>query len=299
MFFIKNRRITYIISSILLLASVAAVLMWGLKLGIDFTGGSLMEIEFNATRPKQSDIAQLLDQEKIHHEGVQPTGDTGVLIRTETLTEGDHQALLGNFNSAFSGGVTEKQFTSIGPVIGKELAQKSIYAIGLVILLIVLYVAWAFRKVSDPVPSWKYGVATVIALIHDVVIPVGFFAVLGHFSGIEVDTLFVTALLTVLGFSVHDSIVVFDRIRENLARSRGRKDFELVVGESISQTITRSINTSCTVLLVLLAVFIFGGSSSRYFALALLIGITFGTYSSICIASPVLVSWFKWSQKRS
>ncbi|OHA11659.1 MAG: protein-export membrane protein SecF [Candidatus Sungbacteria bacterium RIFCSPLOWO2_02_FULL_48_13b] len=298
MFLIHYRHITYIISGTLVLLSLIAVGIWGLKLGVDFTGGSLLEIEFASSRPETSEIGRVMDADGVAYTSIQPTGERGVLIRTESLSESAHQFLLASLRGKLSGGgITEKQFTSIGPIIGKELARKSVYAIGLVIFLIVLYIAWAFRKVSEPVASWKYGIATVIALVHDVAIPIGFFAVLGHFAGIEVDTLFVTALLTILGFSVHDTIVVFDRIRENLTRAKGRKDFEIIVGESISQTMTRSINTSMTVLLVLLAIFIFGGASIKYFSLALLIGIFFGTYSSICLASPVLVTWQKFREK--
>ena len=295
---IKYRKVTYIISSVLLLLSVLALSFWGLKLGIDFTGGSLLEAEYKTSRPTLEELNKLLDTAGFQSAVVQPTGERGVLVRTGHLAEDDHQRLVLALRGNEPDSLIEKQFDTIGPTIGKELARKSVYAILLVILLIVLYIAWAFRHVSEPVSSWKYGIATVIALVHDVLIPVGAFSVLGHFFGIEADTLFVTALLTILGFSVHDTIVVFDRIRENLKNAQGRKPFEDVVGESIGQTITRSINTSMTVLLVLLAIFFFGGESARYFSLALIIGIAFGTYSSICLASPILVSWHKWSSGR-
>ena len=295
---IKYRKVTYIISSVLLLLSVLALSFWGLKLGIDFTGGSLLEAEYKTSRPTLEELNKLLDTAGFQSAVVQPTGERGVLVRTGHLAEDDHQRLVLARRGNEPDSLIEKQFDTIGPTIGKELARKSVYAILLVILLIVLYIAWAFRHVSEPVSSWKYGIATVIALVHDVLIPVGAFSVLGHFFGIEADTLFVTALLTILGFSVHDTIVVFDRIRENLKNAQGRKPFEDVVGESIGQTITRSINTSMTVLLVLLAIFFFGGESARYFSLALIIGIAFGTYSSICLASPILVSWHKWSSGR-
>ena len=197
---------------------------------------------------------------------------------------------------------SEKRFDAIGPTIGQELKRKSIYAIIFVLVLIVLYIAWAFRKVSKPIASWKYGVVAVTALFHDVLIPTGLFSVLGKFAGAEVDTLFVTALLTILGFSVHDTIVVFDRVRENLRNSLGRGvDFSAIVEQSIKETIVRSINTSLTVILSLLAVFLFGGESIRYFTLTLIIGVVIGTYSSIFIASPLLVTWqlFSNRQKRS
>ncbi len=194
--------------------------------------------------------------------------------------------------------IEEKRFESVGPVIGQELRSRSLWAIVVVLLMIILYIAYAFRKVSRPVASWRYGLAAIIALIHDVTIPAGFFAVLGHYLGVEVGLLFVTALLTILGFSVHDTIVVFDRIRENL-RKGVAGDFENTVEVSINQTISRSINTSLTVILTLLAVYLFGGETTKYFALTLIIGVFFGTYSSIFIASPLLVSWERYRQKRS
>lgn len=301
-----------------MLLSCIMLLTWHLKLGIDFTGGTLFEVEYASIRPSLDEVNAKIASAGIHHAIVQPTGDKGFLIRTETLSEDEHQKLAANLKEIGSGFI-EKQFNTVGPVIGKELAQKSVWAILLVILLIVLYIAWAFRKVSEPVASWKYGVATIIALLHDVMIPIGAFVLLGHFFGIEVDTLFVTALLTILGFSVHDTIVVFDRIRENLNPVRGKTllasaasemrasngvkisgskySFEEVVGVSISQTITRSINTSFTVLLVLLAIYILGGATVKMFSLTLLIGIFFGTYSSICLASPLLVTWNSWTEK--
>lgn len=305
---IHHRFITYIISGTLFIASAAAFLAWGLNPGIDFTGGTLMEIEYAGARPSVKDLrAQLIDT-GVPNPIIQPTEERGFFIRAEHISEDLHQQILRRLEvgserlEAGSGKLAadpvEKRFDTIGPTIGQELARRSMLSIALVILLIVLYIAFAFRKVSEPVASWKYGVATIIALVHDVAIPVGIFAVLGRFYSVEVDTLFVTALLTILGFSVHDTIVVFDRIRENLKNARSLKPFEEVVGESISQTITRSINTSLTVLLVLLAVYFFGGASIQMFALTLIVGIIFGTYSSICLASPLLVAWEKLSGKK-
>jgi len=298
MFLIHHRPITYIISGVLVALSLTAALLWGLKLGIDFTGGSLLEVEYTVLRPSLDELNSRVTAAGIPHAVIQPTGGRGVLIRPGHLSEERHQDLVRELAGGGRESVAEKRFDAIGPTIGRELAKKSIWAIVLVIFLIVVYIAWAFRKVSEPVASWKYGIATVIALLHDVSIPIGVFSVLGHFYGVEVDTLFVTALLTILGFSVHDTIVVFDRIRENLKNMKGRPAFETVVGDSISQTITRSINTSLTVLLVMISIYIFGGASIAYFALALIIGVFFGTYSSICLASPILVTWQKWSERR-
>jgi preprotein translocase subunit SecF len=195
--------------------------------------------------------------------------------------------------------ITETQFDSIGPVLGAEAARKAVFSIALVILAIVLFIAYAFRKVSEPVSSWKYGLVAVIALVHDVIIPTGVFAILGHYAGYEIDTLFVTALLVVLGFSVHDTIVVFDRVRENLRHAPARKPFGEVVGESINQTFTRSINTSMTTLLALIVLYFVGGPSTQHFSLALIVGIAAGTYSSIFIGSPLLVTLERWQAKKA
>jgi preprotein translocase subunit SecF len=293
---VRNRKIAYIFSTILVAASVFSLLVWNLKLGLDFTGGSLLEAEYEEGLPELAKIQQAVNGLGFGNVLLQPTGEKEIIVRLRDISETEHQKLLNALNIDNKTPV-EKRFDSIGPVIGKELWRKSLVAIGLVVLMIILYIAWAFRKVSRPVSSWKYGVAAVIALIHDVIIPSGVFAALGHFRGVEIDILFITALLTTLGFSVHDTIVVFDRTRENLKKDVG-KSFEEVVEHSIRQTMARSIFTSMTVIFVLIALLIFGGPTTRYFSLTLLLGITFGTYSSIFLASPLLVTWHKWSEKR-
>lgn len=294
---IGMRKVSYTISVTLVCFSVLALVLWGVKFGIDFTGGSLMEIEFKNTRPGQNLIVQTLNSAGISNPIVQSTGDKGIFVRLPNITEEKHQEILGAIIK--SGEFVEKKFDSIGPTIGTELKRNSLWALSLVLFMIVLYISWAFRQVSRPMASWKYGVAAVIALFHDVFIPLGVFSYLGHFYGIEIDTLFVTAILTVLGFSVHDTIVVFDRIRENLRKLGGRIDFEEIVEQSIKQTITRSINTSMTVFFVMLLLFFFGGAVTKFFALTILIGVFFGTYSSIFIASALLVSWHKYSLGRA
>ena len=293
---VRNRKITYIFSAVLVAASLLSVFIWGFKLGIDFTGGSLLEVEYSAGRPEIAKIQSSVNELGFGDVLIQPSGDKDIIMRLRDLSEGEHQKLLAALAKEDSN-MKEIQFNSIGPAIGKELKQKSIIAVCLVALMIILYIAWAFRKVSRPVSSWKYGVAAVIALIHDVTIPSGVFAALGHFRGIEVDVLFITALLTTLGFSVHDTIVVFDRIRENL-KKHGGQNFEDIVEKSVRQTLMRSIFTSMTVIMVLVALLVLGGPTTRYFSLTLLLGITFGTYSSIFLASPLLVSWQKWQEKR-
>jgi preprotein translocase subunit SecF len=289
-----HRRKFYVLSVILTGLSLAAWLMWGLKPGIDFTGGSLMEVGVTGTRPPIEEVVETAKESTGSEElTAQPLGEDGMVLRMPPIEETGHQELIADLKAAYEkDGVTvdEKRFESIGPLIGEELRLKTIYALVGAILAIVLYITYAFRRVSHPVASWKYGAATIVALAHDVVIPVGVFSFLGHYHGVEVGAWIVTALLTVLGFSVHDTIVVFDRIRENLSKAR-RESFEEVVNRSLNETLGRSINTSLTVLLVLLATYFLGGESIRHFILTMIIGIGAGVYSSIFVASPLLVSW--------
>lgn len=292
---VKNKNYFLVFSGILIVASLIALLMWGLKPGLDFTGGSLLEVQFNGDVPSSQSVEQkissLTDKPLII-----PTDNQGFIIKMKAVDEPTHQQILSTLNELSPKGLQEKRFEMIGPTVSSELRTKSFMAIVFVLLAIIAYIAFAFRKVSRPISSWKYGVCAVLALFHDVIIPSGVFAVLGHFLGAEIDTLFVTALLTVLGFSVHDTIVVFDRIRENLLKFP-RETFDEVVNRSVNQTAVRSINTSLTVLLVLLATFFFGGESVKYFVLTLIVGVVFGTYSSIFIASPLLVIWNKLGKK--
>lgn len=285
---VAHRNIFYVVSAVLFAVSIGAVLVFGLRFGIDFTGGSLLGIEYlTSARPSADEISNLIAPLDLGDVRIQLTGEKGFLIRLKHIDEATHQSIL----SALGPEAHELEFTTVGPTIGGELRKKAGLAVALVILLIVLYIAWAFRKVSEPIASWKYGATTIVALIHDIVIPAGFFAVAGHYLGYEVDTLFVTAILTILGFSVHDTIVVFDRIRENLKKSGKRLDFATIVNQSVRETFVRSLNTSFTVVLALLAVYLFGGESTKVFSLTLIIGIVIGTYSSISIASPLLVTW--------
>ncbi len=294
---IGHKYIFLSMSGLLVLASFIAIGVWGLKFGIDFTGGSLLEVEFSAARPLPDDIKKMLDPLDLGAVVVQPTGNKGAILRLKYIDEAVHQDILAALGGgrAEDGVLVEKRFDTIGPTIGKELKSRSFLALGLAIVAIIIYIAWAFRTVSKPVSSWKYGLAAVIALIHDVTIPTGIFVALGHFRGVEVDTLFITALLTILGFSVHDTIVVFDRTRENLRKLKVAEPYAVTVNRSVNETIARSINTSLTVLLVLIAIFFLGGETTKYFALALILGITFGTYSSIFVASPLLVIWEGWT----
>lgn len=293
---IQKRKIWYIFSGTLVLASILAVVIFGLRLGIDFTGGSLLEIKYSQTRPSPDQINQIIQENNIASVQIQAVGDNGYILRMPEIDDQTRRDILASLQNQIASDetedainkITEQQFEAIGPVIGQELKSKSVEAIIAVLIAIVLYIAWAFRKVSWPIKSWKYGVVAIITLFHDVLIMVGIFTILTRLFGWEVNTAFVAAILTILGYSVNDTIVVFDRIRENLPKISGQ--FEDIVNLSVNQTISRSINTSLTTLVVLSAIMIFGGDSIRSFIVALSIGVAVGTYSSIFIASPLLVS---------
>ena len=289
----------------MIIMSIIALVAFGLKLCIDFTGGSLLEIEFAIPRPNNQQINDILTTNGINNAIVQPIGEKEVEIRFKDIDEATHQKVLAELKNnlkptEFKEGdtvLTEKRFDSIGPSIGNELKKKTVWAIIIVSIAIIAYIAWAFRKVSKPIASWKYGVIAVVALIHDIIITVGLFAILGKFYGIEANAPFIAALLTIFGYSNNDTIVVFDRIRENLIRHRG-DDFEDIVDRSINEVIVRSINTSVTVLLALFVLLLFGGATIRDFVLALIFGVIIGTYSSVFLASPLLVVWEKWLMSR-
>lgn len=296
MFVIKHAWIFFLFSSVLVLGSIFAIASYGLNFGIDFRGGSILEAEYSASStPSAAQISQVIKPLNLGEVLIQPTGTQGIIMRLSPISEESHQQILSALRTL--GPVTEKQFNTVGPTLGQELAKKGSLALALAVFLIIIYIAIAFHSVSKPVSSWKYGVIAILALVHDVTIPTGVFALLGHFRGIEIDSLFLTALLTVFGLSVSDTIVVFDRIRENLRRHVSNV-FEEVVGRSLTETYVRSFNTSFTIILALAALLLFGGESTRYFALALMVGMAIGTYSSIFIASPLLVVWYKWQNRR-
>lgn len=292
---LKYYKFFFVVSAVILLFGIISLSVFGLRLGIDFRGGSEMELQFN--RP--ADLSKVQDAVRSQNLGnfqVQTAQGNSLIIETLSLSKDQHDSLLAKVKTE-AGDFTETHYDSIGPVIGKELAQNAFWQLLFVSLGIVIYIGYAFRKVTKPVTSWRFGWAAIIALLHDLLFVLGAFSLLGHFRGVEVDSLFVTAMLTVLGFSVHDTIVVFDRIRENLRVYAGQS-IEFVINHSISQTLVRSLNTSLTVLFVLLSLLLFGGESIRYFIFALFIGIIVGTYSSIFIASPVLLIWQRWKTKQ-
>lgn len=287
MFIIRNRKIFLSISAVLILLSFAAIAIFGLPLGIDFKGGALTEASYTDVRPDVEIINEALKQnETFVSATVQPEGEKNIIIRTKDLSETERQTLVAALNT--TGAVTINNYTSIGPSVGRELTNKMIMAIIFVSAIIILFIAYAFRNVSRPVKSWKYGVIAIATLLHDIIIPTGIFAVLVRFYHAEVDTLFVVALLTVIGLSISDTIVIFDRIRENLKNNR-YATFAETVGQSLNQVYTRSVNTALTVIIVLVALSIFGPSTTRVFSLMLTAGMICGTYSSIFLASPLLV----------
>lgn len=280
-------------AALIVLLSWVLILTLGLKQGIDLKGGTQWQVVFPDQNLSLSQVSNALAKVGNASDiSLKQSSDGSFLIRLPNLSEDQHQNYLVALKTL--GNPEEKSFASIGPAIGAELRIKALWAIGLVILGISLYIAWAFRKVSEPVKSWKYGVITLITLLHDVSIPSGLLAILGAWKGIEIDTNFIVALLVVMGFSVHDTIVVFDRIRENLILNRGRSvNLGQIINYSVKETLARSINTSLTLFLVLVALLIVGPTSLFYFILTILVGTIFGTYSSIFVASPLLYLWQK------
>lgn len=293
--FMKYKWLYFAVSFLVLIPGLISLFRYGLRLSVDFTGGTLLEIQTRQDVSAQS-IIQIIKSQKYDVSSIQSAGEKTYLIRLSQMDQAQKNSIVSALNTGLQGAF-ERSFESIGPVIGAELTRKALLAVGVASLCIVLYIAWSFRKIPAPYSSWKFGISAVIALVHDVFVVLGIFSLLGHFFGVEIDALFVTAILTVIGFSVHDTIVVFDRVRENLPKLP-KATFEQAVDFSLTETIGRSLNTSFTVLLTLTALLLFGGLSIRWFVVALLIGVTSGTYSSIFNASPILVLWEKNKSKK-
>lgn len=283
----------FVISLVVILPGIFSLFSWGLNLSIDFTGGSILEVK---TQGQANEIKGIFSKNSAEVASVQKTGSGTYLFRTKSIDVKKKDQILSGIRAKYSD-VVEERFESVGPVVGQELTMKAIQAVGLASVAIILYIAYAFREIPKPYSSFKFGVTAVVALIHDVLVVVGVFSLLGHFFKVEIDALFVTAILTVIGFSVHDTIVVYDRIRENLKKTAGKIAFENVVNDSILQTLARSLSTSLTVLFTLLALILFGGESIRWFVVALFVGVFSGTYSSIFNAAPLLVVWEEYKKK--
>lgn len=293
---IKQKNWFFGLSLLVIIPGILSLIFWHLNLSIEFTGGTEMTWVFQKPIASQEvqHINTTLQKENVKILSESVTGNS-LDFRTNTLSETQHQKIIHATNTPQI--FTEENYATIGPTIGGETTTNALLGILVASVLIVLYIAWSFRKVPKPASSWRFGICAIIALLHDALVLLGIFSLLGHFFNVEVDSLFVTAILTVIGFSVHDTIVVFDRIRENLTR-QGATDFPAVVNASILQTLTRSLNTSLTVILVLFALLLFGGDSTRWFIVALLVGIISGTYSSIFNAAPLLVLWQQWREKK-
>lgn len=284
MFIIKYKKFFISLSIFFVVVSTAALVHFGLPLGIDFRGGSQLQFSFTDVRPETTTVKAIVADAGFPDAVIQPTGENGFIMKSRSITETEKDTVL----RALAVDPTKASLTTIGPSVGVELRNKAIISVVLVLVAIICFVAYAFRKVSKPVSSWKYGLAVILALIHDIAIPLGAFAVLGHFYGAELDTLFVVALLTTLALSISDTIVVFDRIREHISTEKNT-NFPELVGHSLSETFVRSINTSLMVLVMVITLAVVGPASTKLFATVLAIGMFFGTYSSIFLASPLLV----------
>jgi len=285
------------LSLLVLIPGIVAIFLWGLNLSIDFTGGSRITLSFkeNVKDKTVESVRNVLRNQKIEIASIERSNNL-MFVRIPPIDSAQNNRFMSRLSREFRD-VKQQEFETIGPTIGQETTWNALKAVGIASILIIIYITWSFRQVPKPASSFRFGICAIVALIHDVLVVVGIFAIMGHFFGVEVDSLFVTAILTVIGFSVHDTIVVFDRIRENLRRMGG-SNFSKTVNESIIQTIGRSLNTSLTVVLVLTALLLFGGESIRWFVVALLIGIISGTYSSIFNAAPLLVLWHEFSSRR-
>ena len=287
---VKRRYIYFGISLLVIIPGMIALLLWGLPLAIDFKGGSLLDITIlTGTVPQPAQVSALYTEYGFGDSIIQTSGQNGLIIRSLEMTDAQRNQIVTEMKSRFGVTIAENRFESVGPTVGQEVAQRAAGAVGLAALGIMLYITLAFRGVPH---AFRYGISAIIAVLHDVAVVVGVEAILAHFLRWEVDSLFLTALLTVIGFSVHDTIVVFDRIRENLYLYR-KLPYETVVNHSIVQTLVRSINTQLTVMLTLLTLALFGGITIRHFIVILLVGVFSGTYSSIFNASPILVVWEK------
>lgn len=291
----KHKKIYLIFSCVLLIPGLISLLLWGMNLAVDFTGGSVFTYDISQIESKEELGRYVRDTFSQHeiaiHELVREKDS--IQVRTDPIDSAANDRLLESLRSQYKN-IEQSSFVTIGPSIGKETTQKAFKALGIASLGIMLYIAYAFRNIPKPYSSIRFGVSALIAMLHDAFLLLGVFSILGKVAGVEVDALFMTAVLTVIGFSIHDSIVVFDRIRENLKKLPASWDFEEVVNFSIVETLNRSFATSLTVLITLLSLYILGGETIKYFVLALLIGIISGTYSSIFTASPILVIWEKY-----
>jgi preprotein translocase subunit SecF len=296
MSFLRLAKVFLTLSALLVLASAVLLFVPGPQISIEFTGGTLMEIRLPQGKTKD-DLSRSLDSSaaknpKVGNASIAQTRTETYFIRTGNLTNEEHLALLANLKQSL-GPLEELQFTTIGPTVGQTLKRRAVYALAIATVAIVLYLALAFRKVPRKLSPWRFGIIAVIALLHDVLITVGIFTILSHYTTFQVDTLFVTALLSIMGYSVNDTIVIFDRIRDNLYQEGKVQNFAELAERSLKQVLTRTINTGIGALIMLIALFFLGSESIRWFILTLIIGTVIGTYSSFFIATPLLIFWRK------
>ena len=294
--FLKHKNIFLIFSLVIMIACAALMVIWPLKPSIELTGGSVLELKYEGDRPSSQTIQEKLKDLKLQDVIIQQVDDKGVVIRMQSDSEDIHQNVIQALND--TGKFEEMSFEKIGPVVGKELSQKTFFLVAASLLAMLVYIAIAFKNVPGPINSWMYGAASFLMLAHDVLVPLGVFSVLGHFYGTQITIPVITALLTVVGYAINNVIVVYDRSRENLLRARNA-NFAEVANLSINQTLSRQINTSLAVLFPLFAMYFLSGAALKYFSLALILGIITGTYSSIFLATPILVAWLNFRSKKS
>jgi len=287
--FLKYRKIYYFLSTILFAGSIVSLVVFGLKAGIDLTGGSILEIEFEAERPANSITREKLSGLDLGEFSVQPAGEKGMILRMKELSEEEHQKVLEQLKEYQ---IKELRFESIGPTISSELRRKTKSVIILATLAIALYITVAFGKVARPINSWQLGVISLFSLLHDILIPLGILAIFGHFYGAQFTIPVIVALLTILGYSINNTVVTFDRIRENASR-KDLADFDQVINDSLNQTLGRQLGTSLTTLFPLIFIFFLGGETLKYFSLVLIFGIICGVYSSLFLVAPILFDWIK------
>ncbi|MDP2820940.1 MAG: protein translocase subunit SecF [bacterium] len=287
--FIKYRKIYYLITGALLIGSIASFLLYGFNYGIEFTGGSILELSFSDNRPSNQEVEEILKTEKLDQFNVQPVGEKEMSIRLPYINEAKHQDLKNKLKEKWN--FEEISFEGIGSVIGAELKSRTKLVVALALIAIIFYITLSFKQVSYPIKSWQYGVSSLFTIAYDLIIVLGVFSVLGHFYNISLTIPIITALLMIVGYSINNTVVVFDRIREN-SNKYYKNDYQEIVNVSLNQTLFRSLGTSLTTLFPLLAIFFLAGQSLKYFSLALILGISVGAFSSLFLTSSVLVSWY-------
>ena len=289
---IGHKKIFLSISGLIVLVAIGFIVVFGFVQGVDFKGGTLWQFQISENTPEVASLEEFFGQNTAVGEAQlnYDESNNSFLLRVREIGEDEHQVIFSTLLTEYPS-FQELSFQSIGPSVGEKLRKNAVVAVLLSLLAVSLYIAFVFRKTSRPVSSWKYGVVTLVTLFHDIIIPTGVLAILGKYTGLEVDSNFIVALLVIMGFSVHDTIVVFDRIRENLSFDQGKSDFGQVINSSINQTIARSVNTSFTLILVLIALYFVGPINPKFFILTLIIGTSVGVYSSIFVASPLLLVW--------